>query len=55
MNNSIINQNDIMEDREFDEYESFQEQLFIQANGKETWDYKIFWSLGFIVIRCVEG
>jgi hypothetical protein len=36
MNNSIINQNDIMEDREFDEYESFQEQLFIQANGKET-------------------
>ena len=32
--NEIINQNDIIEDKQFDEYESFQEQLFIQANGK---------------------
>jgi hypothetical protein len=35
INNSIINQNDIVEDKQFDEYESFQEQLFIQANGKK--------------------
>jgi hypothetical protein len=33
INNSIINQNDVIEDKQFDEYESFQEQLFIQANG----------------------
>ncbi|CAF1115599.1 unnamed protein product [Rotaria sordida] len=32
MNNSTINQNDIVEDKQYDEYESFQEQLFIQAN-----------------------
>jgi hypothetical protein len=34
MNNSTISQNDISDDKQFDEYESFQEQLFIQANGK---------------------
>jgi hypothetical protein len=31
----INNSNDIIDDKQFDEYESFQEQLFIQANGKE--------------------
>ena len=30
---SMINSNDIIEDKQFDEYESFQEELFIQANG----------------------
>ena len=34
MNNSTINQNDFIEENQFDDYESFQEQLFIQANGK---------------------
>jgi hypothetical protein len=34
LNHSIVNSDDIIEDRQFDEYESFQEELFIQANGK---------------------
>ncbi len=35
-NNKIENNhsNDIIEDKQFDEYESFQEELFIQANGR---------------------
>ncbi|CAF3299727.1 unnamed protein product [Rotaria socialis] len=32
INNSTLNQNDTVEDKQYDEYESFQEELFIQAN-----------------------
>ena len=42
MNHSINNQNDIIiDDKQTDEYETFQEQLFIQANGKRK--YKTFY------------
>jgi hypothetical protein len=30
----VNHSNDIIEDKQFDEYESFQEELFIQANGR---------------------
>ena len=35
MNHAVIEPNEMIEDTQFDDYESFQEQLFIQANGKE--------------------
>lgn len=34
MKNNIINEPDLIEEKQFDEYESFQEELFIQANGR---------------------
>lgn len=35
LNHSAVNPSDILEERPFDEYESFQEELFIQANGED--------------------
>lgn len=36
INNTIVNQNDTVEDPQHDEYELFQEELLIQANGKKV-------------------
>lgn len=47
---SIRNHQNVIEDQQFDEYETFQEQLFIQANGKEEFYFNIlFFSKSFFV------